>query len=196
MPIIHSCLLKGFGVALQLQMRDYVACGPSFSFNCCSDRQCGKVSNLSITKVAFSHICVISFQWKPIKSLLMMSGHFDQYVSKLFLKPHSHPNGFYWVTNAHGPSPQQTACRSPPCSLTTATGSYQVQSNLLCQNFISFSLNNSFNSKSQNWEYFCWAFLLLLSRSKGCNMFDLSVTALFYSVYIHVGKLGFIICMH
>ena len=103
---------------------------------------------------------------------------------------------FAGVTNAHGPSPQTTACRSPSCSLTTATGSYQVQSNLLCQNFISFSLNNSFNSKSQNWEYFCWAFLLLLSRSKGCNMFDLSVTALFYSVYIHVGKLGFIICMH
>ena len=29
---------------------------------------------------------------------------------------------FTGVTNAHGPSPQQTACRSPSCSLTTATG--------------------------------------------------------------------------
>ena len=29
---------------------------------------------------------------------------------RLFFKPHSHPNGFYWVTNAHGPSPQPTAC--------------------------------------------------------------------------------------
>ena len=29
---------------------------------------------------------------------------------------------FTGVTNAHGPSPQPTACRSPSCSLTTATG--------------------------------------------------------------------------
>ena len=27
---------------------------------------------------------------------------------------------FTGVTNVHGPSPQPTACRSPPCSLTTA----------------------------------------------------------------------------
>ena len=39
--------------------------------------------------------------------------------------PHSHPNGFYW---GHGPSPQPTACRSPSCSLTTASGSNQAQS--------------------------------------------------------------------
>ena len=30
---------------------------------------------------------------------------------------------FVGVTNAHGPSPQPTPCRSPTCSLTTATGS-------------------------------------------------------------------------
>ena len=28
---------------------------------------------------------------------------------------------FTWVTKAHGPSPQLTACRSPTCSLTIAT---------------------------------------------------------------------------
>ena len=31
----------------------------------------------------------------------------------LFFKPLDHHNGFYWVTNAHGPPPQPTACRSP-----------------------------------------------------------------------------------
>ena len=35
---------------------------------------------------------------------------------------------FTGVTNAHGPSPQPTACRSPSCSLTTATGSNHAQS--------------------------------------------------------------------
>ena len=35
---------------------------------------------------------------------------------------------FTRITNAHGPSPQPTACRSPLCSLTTATGSNQAQS--------------------------------------------------------------------
>ena len=38
--------------------------------------------------------------------------------SVFFIKPHSHPNGFYWVTNSHGPLPQPTSC-----SLKTATGS-------------------------------------------------------------------------
>ena len=32
---------------------------------------------------------------------------------------------FTGVTNAHGPLPQPTACRSPKCSLTTTTGSNQ-----------------------------------------------------------------------
>ena len=31
------------------------------------------------------------------------------------------------VTNAHGPLPQPTACRSPSCSLTTATGNNQAK---------------------------------------------------------------------
>ena len=35
---------------------------------------------------------------------------------------------FTGVTNAHGPSPQPRACRSPSCSLTTATGSNQTKS--------------------------------------------------------------------
>ena len=39
---------------------------------------------------------------------------------------------FIGVTNAHGPSPQPTACRSPTCSLMIATGSNQAQGNLLC----------------------------------------------------------------
>ena len=43
---------------------------------------------------------------------------------------------FTWVTKAHGPSPQPTACRSPSCSFTTATGSNQAlsfySSNLIC----------------------------------------------------------------
>ena len=34
---------------------------------------------------------------------------------------------FTGVTNAHGPSPQPTACRSPSCCLTTATGSNQAK---------------------------------------------------------------------
>ena len=34
------------------------------------------------------------------------------------------------VTNAHGPSPQPIACRSPSCSLMTATGSNQAYSNV------------------------------------------------------------------
>ena len=38
---------------------------------------------------------------------------------------------FTGVTNAHGPSPQPTACRSPSCSLTAATGSNQAQSKVL-----------------------------------------------------------------
>ena len=33
---------------------------------------------------------------------------------------------FTGVTNAHGPSPQPVACRSPSCSLTTATGSFII----------------------------------------------------------------------
>ena len=38
---------------------------------------------------------------------------------------------FTGVTNAHGPSPQPTACRSPTCSLTTSTGSNQAQGKIL-----------------------------------------------------------------
>ena len=34
---------------------------------------------------------------------------------------------FTVVANAHGPSPQPTAFRSPTCSLMTATGSNQAQ---------------------------------------------------------------------
>ena len=34
---------------------------------------------------------------------------------------------FTKVTNAHGPSPQPTVCRSPSCSLTTATGSSRLK---------------------------------------------------------------------
>ena len=48
--------------------------------------------------------------------------------SKLFLKPHSHPNGFYWGHQCSWTLPQPTACRYPSCSLTTATGSNQAQS--------------------------------------------------------------------
>ena len=33
---------------------------------------------------------------------------------------------FSGITNAHGPSPQPTLCRSPTCSLTTATGCCQA----------------------------------------------------------------------
>ena len=40
---------------------------------------------------------------------------------------------FNGVTNAHGPSPQPTACKSPSCSLTTAKGSNQAQGNLIQQ---------------------------------------------------------------
>ena len=35
---------------------------------------------------------------------------YKPYFDCCCFKPHSHPNGFYWVTNAHGPSPQPTAC--------------------------------------------------------------------------------------
>ena len=34
---------------------------------------------------------------------------------------------FTRVTNAHGPSPQPTACRSPTCSMMTVSGSNQAQ---------------------------------------------------------------------
>ena len=34
---------------------------------------------------------------------------------------------FTGVTNAHGPTPQPTACRSPSCSLTTATEGNQAE---------------------------------------------------------------------
>ena len=43
----------------------------------------------------------------------------------LFLCPTPILMAFIGVTNAHGPSPQPTACRSPICSLITATGSNQ-----------------------------------------------------------------------
>ena len=45
-----------------------------------------------------------------------------QLLQHRFFKP-PHPNG----PNARGPSPQPTACRSPSCSLMTATGSNQAQ---------------------------------------------------------------------
>ena len=47
-----------------------------------------------------------------------------------FLKPAANLVAFTGVTNAHGLSPQPTACRSPSFSLKTATGSNQAYSNL------------------------------------------------------------------
>ena len=43
-----------------------------------------------------------------------------------FSPPSSTLMDFTEVTNAHGPSPYLTVCRSPTCSLTTATGSNQA----------------------------------------------------------------------
>ena len=47
------------------------------------------------------------------------------------IQPHSHLMAFTGVTNAHGPSPQPTACRSPSYSLATATGSNQATKQVL-----------------------------------------------------------------
>ena len=47
--------------------------------------------------------------------------------SQAFLSPTPTPMAFTGVTNDHRPSPQPTACRSPSCSLTTATGNNRVQ---------------------------------------------------------------------
>ena len=44
-------------------------------------------------------------------------------IGKRFFKA---PMAFTGVANAHGPSPQPTACRSPSWSLTTATESNQA----------------------------------------------------------------------
>ena len=47
-------------------------------------------------------------------------------VQSFFKSPNPTLMAFTGVTNAHGPSPHPTACRSPSCSLTTATGSNQA----------------------------------------------------------------------
>ena len=51
-----------------------------------------------------------------VKSFL---GNLYRYLANFLIKCHSHPN-------AQVPSPQPTACRSPSCSLTTATGSNSI----------------------------------------------------------------------
>ena len=47
----------------------------------------------------------------------------NKQVVQSFLNPHCRPNGFYWVSNAHGTSTEPTSCRSP-------TGSNQVRQGL------------------------------------------------------------------
>ena len=47
-----------------------------------------------------------------------------------FISPTPTLMAFTGVTNAHGPSPKPTACRSPSCSLTTASKSI-----VLCQHW-------------------------------------------------------------
>ena len=42
------------------------------------------------------------------RNALIWSRKLNMFLS-VFIKPHSHPNGFYWVSNAHGISPQPTA---------------------------------------------------------------------------------------
>ena len=50
----------------------------------------------------------------------------QQVTEKVFLSPTPTLMAFTAVTNAHGPSHQPTAYRSPSFSLTTATGSNQA----------------------------------------------------------------------
>ena len=65
---------------------------------------------------------------------------------------------FTGVTNAHGPSPQPTACMSPSYSLMTATGSNHSQRQGL----------NLFFPRSLEWmgEQFTWADSAFISLTK------------------------------
>ena len=53
---------------------------------------------------------------------LDMTGRDFQVISSSCKKPHSYPNCFYWVCQCSWTLIPPTACRSPSCSLSTATG--------------------------------------------------------------------------
>ena len=61
---------------------------------------------------------------KAIRNLTYWSYDRGEYVKFVI---NSHPSGFYWVSCAHGPSLQPTACRSLLNSLTTKTESKQIK---------------------------------------------------------------------
>ena len=58
-----------------------------------------------------------------VKTIKLTYYKIDYYSKNFFIIPTPTLMAFTGFTNAHGPSPHPTACRSPTCSLTTATGS-------------------------------------------------------------------------
>ena len=62
---------------------------------------------------------------------------------------------FTGVTNAHGPSPQPTACRSPTCSLMTATGSNQALGKV--ETYLAKSLLSTIGILSDDFNWGAWS---------------------------------------
>ena len=84
--------------------------------------QMKQIATLQMLSILVPSCLFQSFQRPSLFLHLETITYVDRREGALFYKPHYHPNGFYWgggVTNAQGPSPQPTACRSPSCSLTT-----------------------------------------------------------------------------
>ena len=111
---------------------------------------------------------------KAIRNLTYWSYDRGEYVKFVI---NSHPSGFYWVSCAHGPSLQPTACRSLLNSLTTKTESLSLCLKSLrwmaeqtdCIIFVSSTLlesisANDFENKINLFLYSGWS-----PRERGCT---------------------------
>ena len=74
---------------------------------CLNIRNMAQVGKEMVTCFSFGLYCQGFDSYLSSLVSQSLTGHFA--VALFFISPQSHPNGFYWGTNAHGPSPKPTA---------------------------------------------------------------------------------------